>query len=218
MKSLGEVFKTPMWTRSFSLFRWRRSPHILVNSDQQELHVLQQIADPVSFPLDAAVVNVIEDIRLLAQTRDDFGGMAAPQLGLSVRLFAYEISEDLVLMLPDEVEGPVPLRFLINPSYTPVPEAGTSKDWEMCYSVPDLVGEVYRYNQICYEALDEHGEPVAGTAKGLEARTIQHEHDHLEGKLILDRVGDDCRFGKRSEFEPIIYQELNERIIQPRQP
>lgn len=75
---------------------------------------------------------------------------------------------------------------LINPSYTPHEEEGKALDWEGCFSVQSQMGKVWRFKTITYSGQTEEGELVEGIARGYLARLLQHEIDHLDGKLALD--------------------------------
>ena len=85
--------------------------------------------------------------------------------------------------------GPRGLSVLINPEIEPV---GTEMipGWEGCLSIPALRGIVPRHAHIRYRGLDLHGNPVEREAKGFHARVVQHEMDHLDGILYLDRMPD----------------------------
>ena len=88
----------------------------------------------------------------------------------------------------------------INPSYTPIVSDGTYKDWEGCYSVPDKLGEVNRYFEIELTAYTESGVKIHRIARGFLARLLQHEIDHLNGKLYIDYSCKDCRFGDQQSM------------------
>ena len=105
-------------------------------------------------------------------------GLAAPQVHESVRLFVAGV---------DDSEGSLPSVVMINPVITPVGSV-TEEDWEGCLSIPDLRGRVARPADIRISALDRHGQEVSMDASGFPARVIQHESDHLDGILFLDRM------------------------------
>ncbi len=112
-------------------------------------------------------------------------GLAAPQLGIGLQLIVYAaVDPDL----PAEDQEPE-LKVLVNPAVEPV--AGELVyDWEGCLSIPDLRGLVPRHPQVRVHALDRHGETITERAEGYEARIIQHEYDHLNGVVFLDRMRD----------------------------
>lgn len=82
---------------------------------------------------------------------------------------------------------PVALTVLINPSMVPLSEEN-DEDWEGCLSIPELRGKVPRYKSIRVKALDRNGKELDFIASDFHARVIQHEWDHLNGKVFLDRM------------------------------
>ena len=88
----------------------------------------------------------------------------------------------------------VPFTVLINPTITPVGDAMHS-DWEGCLSVPGLRGKVPRFAHIRYTGWDPYGDPIDRTVEGFHARVVQHECDHLIGKLYPMRLRDFSQFG-----------------------
>ena len=107
-------------------------------------------------------------------------GLAAPQLGLSQRLLVYQVGHE------------APLVALVNPEV----EWRSDEQEEMeegCLSIPGVAVDVGRPVHVLVRAQDEHGEPRTVEASGLEARVIQHEIDHLDGVLILDRASKEDR-------------------------
>ena len=112
-------------------------------------------------------------------------GLAAPQLGIGLQLFVYAAVDP---ERPASAQQPE-LKVLVNPAIEPV--AGELVyDWEGCLSISDLRGLVPRHPQVRVHALDRHGETVSDRAEGYEARIIQHEYDHLNGVVFLDRMRD----------------------------
>jgi peptide deformylase len=115
-------------------------------------------------------------------------GLAAPQVHADVRLFVAGFpprrrgEEE-----EDHDEERVPLMVLINPEIAPMGTA-TTEDWEGCLSIPDIRGKVPRASEIQVRALDRKGRRFELRARGFTARVIQHETDHLDGVLFLDRM------------------------------
>lgn len=110
-------------------------------------------------------------------------GLAAPQVGTGWQLFVYEALSE------DEPETGIPLRVVVNPMVEPA--AGELVyDWEGCLSIPDLRGLVPRHPAVRVRGLDRAGRPLDFVAEGFEARIVQHEYDHLNGVLFLDRMRD----------------------------
>jgi peptide deformylase len=107
-------------------------------------------------------------------------GLAAPQLGISQRLLVYRVGPD------------APLITLANPEIEWASDEREGSD-EGCLSIPGVMVDVERPVYVRVRAQDEEGEPRSVEASGLEARVIQHEMDHLDGVLILDRTGRDER-------------------------
>jgi len=117
-------------------------------------------------------------------------GLAAPQIGvdLQVVIFGFAHNERY-----PEAE-PVPETVLINPIITPVSH-DMEEGWEVCLSVPGLRGAVQRYSMIRYQGFDQYGSPIERLAEGFHARVVQHECDHLIGKLYPMRITDFSKFG-----------------------
>jgi peptide deformylase len=117
-------------------------------------------------------------------------GLAAPQIGvdLQVVIFGFAKTE----RYPDA--PPVPRTVLINPVITPLSEA-REPGWEGCLSVPGLRGVVPRWTRIHYRGVDPQGRPIEREAEGFHARVVQHECDHLIGKLYPMRIEDFSQFG-----------------------
>lgn len=117
-------------------------------------------------------------------------GLAAPQIGVDLQLviFGFDSSE----RYPDAPE--VPRTILLNPVITPQSQ-DMEEGWEGCLSVPGLRGAVSRYSLIRYEGVDPQGAPIERTAEGFHARVVQHECDHLIGRLYPSRITDFGKFG-----------------------
>lgn len=116
----------------------------------------------------------------------DGTGIAAPQVFTPLRIFLYEVNPET----RDRRERSVPLTALFNASYEPVGEE-REEDSEGCLSVPFLWGGVVpRYETVRIRALDRAGKPVSFEASGYHARVLQHEIDHLDGLVYLDRMPD----------------------------
>lgn len=112
-------------------------------------------------------------------------GLAAPQVHESVRVVVYEVAAN-----PRYPEAPsVPLTVLVNPVVTPLSDT-VEEGWEGCLSLPDLRGRVPRHTEIQVEALDRRGKPLRYIAKEFHARVVQHECDHLDGVVFVDRMRD----------------------------
>ncbi|XP_062923605.1 peptide deformylase, mitochondrial [Mobula hypostoma] len=127
-----------------------------------------------------------------ALRRADAVGLSAPQLGVPLRVLVVEVPERIVqdqpprLCLARDMKA-VPLRVLINPQLR-VLDSRTVLLPEACHSVPGFSACVARHRAVEVTGLDEHGEPVCWEATGWTSRILQHEVDHLNGQLFIDRM------------------------------
>ena len=126
---------------------------------------------------DATTQKLIDD---MFETMHEYQGigLAAPQVHMGLRLFVAGV---------DDPEVGVPSVVMVNPEISPIGEAADD-DWEGCLSIPDIRGRVSRQAEILVRSLDRHGHERTMTASGFQARVIQHETDHLDGVLFLDRM------------------------------
>ncbi|MBX3635637.1 MAG: peptide deformylase [Rubrivivax sp.] len=124
-------------------------------------------------------------------------GLAAPQIGvdLQVVIFGFEHNE----RYPDA--PPVPRTVLLNPVVTPLSDEMV-EGWEGCLSVPGLRGVVPRHARVRYRGFDERGAPIEREAEGFHARVVQHECDHLIGRLYPTRMTDLTKLGYTSVVFP----------------
>jgi peptide deformylase len=135
--------------------------------------ILRQTAAPVGRP-DREVRDLISRMKE-AMAGANGVGLAAPQLGVLLRAIVYRLPEE-----------DAPVRSLVNPRI--VSMKGSQLGPEGCLSIPLLQGEVERAEEIEVKGLDLSGRPVKRRASGFEARVIQHEVDHLDGILFIDRA------------------------------
>ena len=162
----------------------------VVHFDSDELHLL------ITDLLDTMLAN-------------DGAGLAAPQIGVDLQVVIFG-SDQINPRYPDAPI--VPRTVLINPTIKPLPPAmedatvsGESavkalvpnvvEDWEGCLSLPGLRAKVPRFDRIRYTGFDQYGDPIDRTVAGFHARVVQHECDHLIGKLYPMRVRDFKEFG-----------------------
>ena len=125
----------------------------------------------------ASIQKLIDD--LFETMKEHQGiGLAAPQVHEGLRVFVAGV---------DDRDDPMPRIALINPEVTQLGRT-IEEDWEGCLSIPDIRGRVPRAQEIRVVAVDRDGKSVSMTATGLPARVIQHETDHLDGILFLDRM------------------------------
>ena len=139
--------------------------------------------DPADIP-GATVQSVIAD--LICTMRGAQGaGLAATQIGESLRICVIEVEQNRRY----PYKPPIPLTVLINPRWTALTDEVFVNN-EGCLSVPGLRGDVARSTRIRVESLDQEGSRLDFSVAGLSAGTFQHECDHLDGVLFIDRVAD----------------------------
>ncbi len=126
-------------------------------------------------------------------------GLAAPQIGVDLALVIFGFRQNQ--RYPDA--PPVPETVLINPQITPLDDA-EEEGWEGCLSVPGLRGKVPRFSRIRYTGFDPQGQRIEREADGFHARVVQHECDHLIGKLYPMRIRDFSQFG----FTSVLFPEM----------
>ena len=137
-------------------------------------------------------------------------GLAAPQIGVELQLVIFGTGEPSA-RYPQA--PPVPRTVLVNPQITALPRSATDatldeeEDWEGCLSVPGLRGLVPRYAHIRYTGRDQYGDRIERSAEGFHARVVQHECDHLIGRLYPTRMRDLTRFGYTDVLFPGVVAE-----------
>ena len=147
---------------------------------------IRRLGDPVlkssATPVDRFDESLRRQVARMAGIMNDaYGvGLAAPQLGVSQRLLVYRVGPD------------APVIVLANPEIEWASDDSEGLE-EGCLSIPGITVDVERPVHVRVRALDEQGEPRSVEASGLEARVIQHEIDHLDGVLILDRTSREQR-------------------------
>ena len=148
--------------------------------------VLRKISENISSEVlqSPAMQKFIDDM-IETMKEYDGVGLAADQVHESKQVAVLEVADNP--RYPDKAK--VPLSVLVNPKITPLSEE-IEEDWEGCLSIPDLRGRVPRYKSIRVQALDRNGNELDFVADEFHARVIQHEYDHLNGKVYLDRMRD----------------------------
>jgi peptide deformylase len=141
-----------------------------------------------------AIQHLIDDV--IETMRDaDGAGLAAIQVYEPVRICAIEVRNNPRY----PYKPPIPLTVLVNPVLTPVGDEQFD-NYEGCLSVPNLRGVVKRFVHLRVQAWDRHGAPIDEVVHGLKAGTYQHEVDHLNGTVFVDRA-DPSTFTTWTEFE-----------------
>jgi peptide deformylase len=157
---------------------------------------LLRISRPVEAFGTKELIALIDDLFDTMRAYDGVG-IAAPQIGvdLAVVIFGFETNP----RYPDEAG--VPETILVNPVIEPI-GSDEEEGWEGCLSVPGLRGWVPRWKRVRYTGFDEHGAPIDRTVDGFHARVVQHECDHLIGRLYPTRIRDLTKFGFTDELFP----------------
>jgi peptide deformylase len=127
-------------------------------------------------------------------------GLAAPQIGIDLQVVIFGFSKNQ--RYPDA--PPVPLTVLCNPVIEPL-GSEQEEGWEGCLSVPGLRGVVPRWSRIRYRGFDPTGKAIDREAEGFHARVVQHECDHLMGRLYPTRMTDLTKLG----FTSVLFPELD---------
>jgi peptide deformylase len=155
--------------------------------------VLRQVAAPID-PKQITGPEIQRLIRDMLETMLEYKGvgLAAPQVHQPVRLILAAGDED--------DEGRPVVRVLINPEITPTTEEKEGM-WEGCLSIPGMRGYVERPRAIELEAYNEKGKKIALSLEGFPAVVMQHEKDHLDGVLFVDKLKDTRLFGFEDEAE-----------------
>ena len=159
--------------------------------------VLRQVARPV--PVDAirsADVQRLIDDMIETMREYDGAGLAAPQVHALLQIAVIEVAANP--RYPDAPE--VPLTVLVNPVVTPLTDE-VEEGWEGCLSVPDMRGRVPRSTAVRLEGYDRDARSVVLVAKDFFARVIQHETDHLNGIVYLDRMRDLSSLSHLAEWQ-----------------
>jgi peptide deformylase len=141
--------------------------------------VLRQRARPLTTTeiREASLQRLVDD---MMETMHEYSGigLAAPQVHLVLRLFVAGLETE---------GGKLRVVPFLNPEVTPVGDR-VDEDWEGCLSIPDIRGRVPRAHEIVVKSLDRRGKPQEMVLQGFAARVVQHETDHLDGILFLDRM------------------------------
>lgn len=161
------------------------------------LRPVLQYPDPRLARVSEPVAEVDDEVRALAQdmldTLTSVGGVgiAAPQIGVHRRVVIIDVSQE-----NDAPDHPQDFKVFINPVITVLDPAG-HEELEGCLSVPDLRAKVKRPRRVALDALDLDGKPVHIEGEGYYGACMQHETDHLDGKLFIDHIS----YLKRSLYD-----------------
>lgn len=158
---------------------------------------LREVCSPIS----SSEINTPEfqkfvDDLIETQRAEDGAGIAAPQVDVLKRIFTMEMKENP--RYPNKKS--FPLVFAINPEIEPISNTKI-ESWEGCLSIPGIRGWLPRYEQIRLKALDRFGKPFTIALDGFAAIVAQHELDHLNGILLIDRMESMKTLSFQKEFE-----------------
>ena len=173
------------------------------------IHSILKMGDPrllkVSSPIQVNQIPSLEIQTLIDEMLDTMyslngAGLAAPQIGINKQLVVFGFEKNL--RYPDAAS--IPETILINPTIT-IMSNREEEDWEGCLSVPGIRAKVPRYQKIRYSGYDRDGILIDRIVEGFHARVVQHECDHLIGKLFPMRVKDFSNFG----FTEVLFPSLS---------
>jgi peptide deformylase len=167
---------------------------ILKMGDERLLRVAKPVERFGTSELEALIEDMFETMEAASGV-----GLAAPQIGVDLALVIFGFKQS-----GRYPEAPaVPHTILLNPTIEPL-SSDEEEGWEGCLSVPGMRGIVPRFTRIRYSGFDPQGAPIERSADGFHARVVQHECDHLIGKLYPMRIRDFSRFG----FTSVLFPEL----------
>ncbi len=159
---------------------------ILKMGDPRLLRIAQPVTRFDSDELHLLVTDLLDTMHAA-----NGAGLAAPQIGVDLQLVIFGTDAPNP-RYPDA--PPVPRTVLVNPVITPLGDE-EAEDWEGCLSVPGLRAAVPRWARVRYAGFDQYGDRIEREVDGFHARVVQHECDHLIGKLYPMRVRDFAKFG-----------------------
>ncbi len=158
---------------------------------------LRQVCDAVSSSeINTPKFQGFLDNLIETQRAENGAGIAAPQVDVLQRVFTMEVADNL--RYPDKET--FPLYVAINPEIEFLSEE-TMESWEGCLSIPGIRGQLPRYQKVLLKALDRYGAPFAVQLEGFAAVVAQHELDHLNGILLIDRMESMKTLAFQEEYE-----------------
>ena len=159
---------------------------ILKMGDTRLLRVAQPVTEFDTDELHLLVSDMFDTMRSV-----NGAGLAAPQIGIDLQLVIFGTDA----INPRYPDAPlIPRTVLLNPVIAPLSDM-IEDGWEGCLSVPGMRGVVPRFSSIRYTGFDQYGDAIDRTVDGFHARVVQHECDHLVGKLYPMRIKDFTQFG-----------------------
>ncbi len=177
--------------------------------NEEDMKVLRSVSEEAAVPFNNETQRNIHRLMEAFLERDDALGLAAPQIGVSQRIVAFKVKG---LTERAKIKGPDDYEILVNPRITQM-RGEEEVMAEGCLSCPDINIEISRPTEIKVRAFDTKGNKVNKRYTGFLARIVQHELDHLDGKLIVDYEG--AVFipkDKRAFFEQIFRRDFSEAV------
>ena len=157
--------------------------------------MLREVAKPIDTFDTPKLYQLMEDMKD-TMIANQGAGLAAPQIGILKRVIIFGFKSNS--RYPDS--EPIPFTILLNPTYELL-SPQRDHDWEGCLSVPGMRGMVPRYQHIKYSGYDLLGNAIIREVKDFHARVLQHELDHLDGNLYIDKIEDHLKFGFTEELK-----------------
>jgi peptide deformylase len=154
--------------------------------NEKDTSILRKKSVEVPVPLDKESREAIQTLVDSFLGRDDASGLAAPQIGINKRIFVFR---NKGFDEKSKIKNPNDFEVLVNPRITPPTYSEKITMVEGCLSCPEIQVEVTRFYEIKVRALNAQGEKISKRYLDYVARVIQHELDHLDGKLIVDYGG-----------------------------
>ncbi len=161
----------------------RKDDPIVKYDEAEGVHLLRQRSKPV-LSVNEDVVELVAHMERIMRAANGVG-LAAPQLGILQRIFVYDAGDGFQAIVNPKILG----------------RKGEQVGVEGCLSIPGLQGDVIRANEVVVKGTDQFGKPVRIRSDGLAARVIQHENDHLDGILFIDRNPTDLHWVTAEEEE-----------------
>ncbi len=167
---------------------------------------VREVGDPILFSkckevdikcIDEKTIQDIENLKETMFFSDGCLGLAAPQIGINKRIVIIHVDKEKCMY--EDCED-VPTTVMINPTWKKLSEE-TDIQYEGCMSVPEIRGKVERYKKIEVTYYDENGKKIVKEVSGFTARDIQHECDHLDGIIFLDKVVGPQGFATKEMFK-----------------
>ena len=170
--------------------------------------MLKQKAKEVADPTDPKIHQIVADMMATIDKlgSENIAGLAAPQVNIPLRILLFQVPDRKA----NGTEAILPFTVVINPKIEPISEE-KELGWEGCISIPNLVGEVRRHKHIKYSYQTLNGETITREATDFHARVVQHETDHLDGTLYIERIENMKQLYFSEEFQEFVVKPAKEK-------